>query len=519
MLSYEKFVNLPPNEKDKIYSDLLEKEHNYESVYGRNEKGEITKFYSKIAAHRVLMNYKVINISGDYRNNLLYTNGCYVGEASRDIIEFGEDNKISFNELTNYIWGKIIHPMDSNANKNVIETLKAIAMETRTPISKINIGDRYINFKNCILDTMTWKTIKHTPDIIFTSKVQANYNSDKTDISGTLFEKYLLSSLGPDFINLIQEIIGYIFSDSMAAQKFFVLTGSGSNGKSIFLNIIKEFYTEYSASTLQQLEKQEFVADLLGKKLNISGDIDSSYIENTALLKQLIGQDSVSARFLHGNPFKFINKAKLFFSCNKIPQTSDKTNGFIRRLVIIPFNKKIEESNKIIDLDKKIIEKEIDIIVSWAIEGLKRLQSNNFVFSDNKEVKEVMKLYKDNNNSVIEFLNTFTINDSCKFIPKTEFKDLYEAWCKSERLQPLGRNAMNQTLLEYGIREGKNNKASYRYWNNIEWALDIKEVNGSYRFVNEPTLIKVDSEFDNEQNLIDEQEGKQESDNIITLFG
>jgi putative DNA primase/helicase len=123
-----------------------------------------------------------------------------------------------------------------------------------------------------------------------------------------------------------------------------LLNGEGQNGKSILLNLIESFFSKanVSAETLHALldkSTERFAsASVFQKMVNVDADISPDVIfDNTEILKKLTGNDSHRAEEKYKKPFFFRNFAKLFFSCNKIPETQDLSDAFFRRMIIINF--------------------------------------------------------------------------------------------------------------------------------------------------------------------------------------
>lgn len=120
-----------------------------------------------------------------------------------------------------------------------------------------------------------------------------------------------------------------------------LLVGKGLNGKSILLRLVERFLgrDNVSGETLQRLLKEKFsVANLFKKMANVDADVSHDIIfNNTGVLKKLTGNDLHIGEHKYKKPFKFPNHAKLFFSCNKIPETD--TDAFFRRILQINFTK------------------------------------------------------------------------------------------------------------------------------------------------------------------------------------
>jgi putative DNA primase/helicase len=442
---------------------LLEAEE-FSNYYEYGEEGNITGFYSKIMLDRVLEQFEIINPTGAEEDSFIYKDGVYQKS----------DN------LKSWIYSKL-SMADKHITRNIKEELRVIAISQKVDPDSINADGNLINFKNGIYAIDQDLLIPHDYSIPSTIQINANYSGFCNDeFENSLFFKYINTSFDKELIPIVQEVIGYCLSNLTEAQKMFILVGEGKNGKSVFISILNAFFDKSFISNveLKDLCKHEFVARLYNKSINTCADISNEYMENTGLLKQILGEDNFEARPLYSNPFSFKNRAKMVFSANDLPQTSDKSYAFLRRMLIIDCNKRITEENKIKFLAEKIIASEMDLIASWAIKGLQRIIKNNFVFTDCKKTKSAIEDYKLRNSSISRFITDFcnVKTDDNIFIPKIEFMEMYKRYCLTENSKPLGTKNINETMTENGIYEKHTSLYSGRYWKGIAWNNLIKEL-------------------------------------------
>ena len=94
-------------------------------------------------------------------------------------------------------------------------------------------------------------------------------------------------------------------------------------------------------------------------------------------LKQIVSGEKIEARRLHQNPFSFVPRVKLLLSANGLPQTHDRSNGYYRSYDVLKFEVQIPENQVDQNLKQKLRE-ELPGILNWAVNGLARLQNNNW---------------------------------------------------------------------------------------------------------------------------------------------
>lgn len=207
----------------------------------------------------------------------------------------------------------------------------------RTPTITGDPVPQYINFRNGLYDWRAHVLYDHAP--IVPSTVQLG-----TDIiPGSVcpnFDAFLASVLPPDMIGTAWELIGYLMYSGNPLHKAVMLIGEGRNGKGTFLRAVTALIGEQNttATSLKDLADNRFSpARLLGKLANIAGDIDGSYMENTATFKAITGEDVISAERKGLDGFDFKAWAVPVFSANRIPPSADVTSGYLSRWLVLKF--------------------------------------------------------------------------------------------------------------------------------------------------------------------------------------
>lgn len=296
-----------------------------------------------------------------------------------------------------------------------------------------------IALENGIYDLSNDLLIDFDPSIIIKNKLPVSYQPDAYDeVTDRTLDKICCHD--KELRQLLEEMIGYLLLRRNELGKSFILTGSGSNGKSTLLDMIKHFLgpDNYSSLALEELGHRFKTAELFGKLANIGDDIDSEYIHSNAVFKKLVTGETVNVERKGRDPFEFNNYAKLIFSANEMPRINDRTDGLMRRLIIIPFNAKFSVDDEDFDpfiIDKLLTDKAMQYLLNLGLTGLKRvLQRKQFTLPE--IVQQEMKQYETMNNPVLAF-----INDGAKIEnePTREVYLKYNAWCHENGLRPLSQ--------------------------------------------------------------------------------
>ncbi|MGV1070287.1 phage/plasmid primase, P4 family [Clostridium perfringens] len=328
-----------------------------------------------------------------------------------------------------------------------------------------------VNVRNGLLDIRDMSFKEHTPSYLSTVQLNVEYNPQA---HCPQFEKFLNEVLDCRLIPLVQEILGYLLTTNTSAQKSFVLLGPARTGKSTLLWVVE--YLLLGKKNVSNIPWQEIgdkfkTAELLGKLANVFSDLPSKSIDDTGIFKVVTGEDYLMAEKKNKNPFKFRPFARLVFSCNELPKNYvDRTEGFYRRLIIVPFNRQIDK-NKIDKALKYKFQREKEGILNWALEGLKRLYENNFEFSENELTDEVKKEYKRENNNVISFVEECCEIDSLFSCSRIELYESYKEFCGEAGLKVLSQIKFNKELEgNFNVTRARNRKL--RLWNGIRIKLD-----------------------------------------------
>ena len=328
-----------------------------------------------------------------------------------------------------------------------------------------------VNVRNGLLDIRDMSFKEHTPSYLSTVQLNVEYNPQ---VDCPQFKKFLNEVLDCKLIPLVQEIVGYLLTTNTASQKAFVFWGPARTGKSTLLWVVE--YLLLGKKNVSNIPWQEIgdkfkTAELLGKLANVFSDLPSKSIDDTGIFKVVTGEDYLMAEKKNKNPFKFKPFARLVFSCNELPRNYvDRTEGFYRRLIIVPFSRQIEKSK----IDKSLkykFQREKEGILNWALEGLKRLYENNFEFSENELTDGVKKEYKRENNNVISFVEECCEIDSLFSCSRIEIYEAYKEFCVEAGLKALSQIKFNKEL-EGNFNITRSRSGKLRSWNGVRIKLD-----------------------------------------------
>ena len=203
----------------------------------------------------------------------------------------------------------------------------------------IRVNPYILNLENTRYDIRSGKCLPFDPDVIEFDRIPVKYDPSAycADLDKMLNRVFLGDK---EVINLFEEMIGSILIKHNRYQKGFLFYGSGSNGKSTILDLIKTFLSppNYSTIALERVTERFITAELEHKLANIGDDVDNVIIKDTGTLKKIFAGNTIMVERKSEKPFMIEPYATHIYSCNAIPRSFDKSDGFYRRWMIIPFN-------------------------------------------------------------------------------------------------------------------------------------------------------------------------------------
>lgn len=422
----------------------------------QSEPVESAHFIDRSGINQVSKN-KSVSISNDRLASILAENHTFIkvegllyvwSEDSSHYLHFSSEYADHF--IRRNIPANFKNKITSNSIKEIIQWIKAEFSQDIESTEQNTCNDELILFKNCILNLRTNQTLTPSNKYFFTSTINANYKSFKFDYN-THFEKFMDDITGGNKLlyDRLQELFGAVISNTRSIKYIPYLVGVKDSGKTLTLKLLESLIGEKYCTNLSfdQLNKSEYLAELIDKKLNTCAETSELTLNRLDILKKLSGNDPLMARPLYDSPVKFVNKALLIFAGNHLPSISsaDNLNAFSKRIEIFPFNHPTTKDKQDPDLlSKLIIEK--DYIVSWAVIGWQRWHSNNFKFTSCKEVINLADNYNKQTNSVDAFINDCCIFDSTYKVHSHVLEQAYLNYCNAENLPAVSTKSFNQSL-------------------------------------------------------------------------
>lgn len=350
---------------------------------------------------------------------------------------------------------------------NNIYTLFLQDIELEVSFEELNKYPSYwICFQNGMYDTKTKELRPHNPKYRAINQIPHKYEPN-VKYEGTKTEEYLhFICEEQDSREMLLQFIGYSLTKDVGQQKFLVLNGEGGTGKSTVIRMIEALTGSSNVSNISLTDLQQRFASfgLMGKLLNSCADLEISALEDTSIIKKILGEDTLRAEQKGRDAISFKSYAKLIFSTNELPLVkSEKTNGFYRRLLVLTMNKVPLQKNP--NLFQELLS-EVDYLLQLSVQAVERMYQQGTITVSEASEKAVLQLRADSD-TVEAFLQEFCVDDEKGRIERTELYNKYNAFCEDTDRQSLTKNNFYKSLRIKGYCEIKT--SGYRYFKGINY--------------------------------------------------
>lgn len=306
----------------------------------------------------------------------------------------------------------------------------------------------------------------HSPEDYIT-KITAAGPGDKgkglwLDALDTIFCK------DKSLIDYVQQIVGMAAVGRVYLESLIIAYGEGRNGKSTFWNAVARVLGTYSgnmsADTLTVGCKRNVkpeLAEAKGKRLIIAAELEEGMRLNTSVVKQMCSTDEIFAEKKYKDPFSFTPSHTLVLYTNHLPRVGANDPGTWRRLIVIPFNARIEGSGDVKNYADFLVSEAAPAIMAWIIEGAKKAISRNFHIPCPACVEDAIKSYREDNDWLGHFLNDCCEVERGGMAKSGELYREYRVYCQQTGEYTRSTADFYNALETAGFRKQKKKDGAY----------------------------------------------------------
>lgn len=364
-------------------------------------------------------------------------------------------------DVRHRITGKLGNDWTRSKADDVVAHLRDGSPELweRPPRDRINRG-------NGILDLADGQLGEHDPAFLSPVQVAATHDPAATCPA---VDRFLADTVGDEVAAIFYELAGYLVTPDNALQTAVMLRGSGENGKSTALNLLAALLGRPNVSSvpLHRLDEDRFAgADLYGKLANIAADLDARALHASSTFKAITGGDAVRGERKFRPAFDFVPYARLLFSANAAPPTSDASHAFFRRWLIVPFERRFAPGDA--GFDPRIIERlttpaELSGFLNRGLSALVALHERGR-FTATDETERAAERFRLDADSVAAFLVERCVIEPDARVGRPDLYGVYDRWCREANRGALSRQRFNARLEELVPSVAERVVQGTRYW-------------------------------------------------------
>jgi putative DNA primase/helicase len=342
------------------------------------------------------------------------------------------------------------------ASRRTVSAILKLAQSHKLIARTANQFDQHkhlLNTPGGTIDLDTGLTLPHNPEDQIT-----RITKGKPDGQAPQFLRFLDEiTLGDiDLQNYLQRLAGYWLTGHTHHQQVHFIIGPGENGKSKFMDSIKETMGDYAQVTALDLfakkppggHSTDF-ADLMGLRLMYSSETDGDEQLSADKLKALSGGESIKARKMRSDNIEFRPEGKFVLVGNHEPRFVRIDNGLRRRILIIPFN--FVPKEKDLFLEAKLF-RELDGILDWALKGARLNAKERGLGAKPEVVKQATSRYFSKSDSIAQWLHEYCYPNPGAKTFKTRLWDSYLGACVAIGAAPEDRKQFFKILSnKYGF--------------------------------------------------------------------
>ncbi|OVE79282.1 hypothetical protein BVY01_02890 [bacterium I07] len=351
--------------------------------------------------------------------------------------------------------------LDSESNHRIRATLeraKSIQQLSKTT-PDFDSHPWLIGCPNGLIDLKSGDLWQGKPSHLITLSTNVEYDqraaSNKWD---TFLSQVFDDDL--DLIDFVHRFVGYSLVGVTSEQVFAMCYGTGSNGKSVFLEAISRCFGHYAGNTpFSTFEYSRYrasaipndLAALAGKRLVSVSEVNEESRWNVGLIKTVTGGDPLTVRFLHKEFFTYYPQFTIWVAVNHKPKVSDTSDSFWRRVRLIPFLKQFKGEDRDTKLSDKL-KSEYPGILAWMVRGCLEWQKRGL--TPPKVVERATQEYRTEEDKIRTYLAERTLSGAEFKVKARELYQDYQNWCKGIGENYLSATKFGTKLKELGVPKG-----------------------------------------------------------------
>jgi putative DNA primase/helicase len=333
--------------------------------------------------------------------------------------------------------------------------------------SELDRDPHLLGVQNGVVDLRAGRHLFNQPEMYITRYCNAAYDRDAKCGQWLQFLDQIFEG-DIETIESVQRLLGCTLLGLSGEEILVICYGHGSNGKSVFSNVVHAIMGGYAVTAPPSLltarkpndnSPRNDIAAIAGARYLSVNEIQAGDRLDEQVVKMLAGREPISARFLHQEFFTFFPFFTPWLRTNHKPVVTGQDDGIWRRLVLLRFGRTFTDAEKDPALEQKLLA-ERDGILRWMVEGAQKYLQDGLRLSP--RMKAELTTYRRESDLLGEFLADKTVPSPGSKTNQGLLFNEYREWCEKEAgVRPISKKSFTQRLAERGYPEGKSGAARF----------------------------------------------------------
>lgn len=310
-----------------------------------------------------------------------------------------------------------------------------------------------LNVRNGVLDLETLELREHASPLMLTKLAGVGWDPELGNPKATWvpeecprFWQFLLEIFQQNLgiIQSVQQALGYSLTGWTGERCIFLCYGTGANGKSTLLNLIKAVLGDYAGVvppttlTVRKMDegRGDDLASLQGKRMVLAQETEGGARLAEALVKRLTGGDPISCRRLYHDWFEYTPEFKIWLATNHKPVLTHTDPSIRARIRLLPFQVEIPREQWDVRLNEKLLQ-EGPGILRWLVKGVQELQEQDMAISWDRSVVDATENYFSEQDVLGQFIDEALEYGPSATLRTRDAYDAYLQWIKPTGHEPL----------------------------------------------------------------------------------
>jgi putative DNA primase/helicase len=356
---------------------------------------------------------------------------------------------------------------EKSEQRSRVEAMLSLARSELALVVHVEALDRdpfALNTVSGIVNLRDGQLRDHAPAAMMTKLAPAFYFPGATCPRWLRFLDRIMGG-NLELIEFLQRAAGYSLTGDTSEQVFFMLYGSGSNGKSTFLEVLRSILGDYALAAAAETFMVKAsagipndIARLRGARFVTAVETEDGRRLAETLVKQMTGGDTLTARFLHREYFEFRPTFKVWLATNHKPTIRGTDFAIWRRVRLIPFAVTVPEE----DRDKRLAGKLLDEsagILAWLVEGCLRWQTRGL--GEPEAVKAATDTYREEQDPIRQFIDECCLIDVGLRERTGALYAAFREWCEKNGRHVTNSMTFSLRLQERGLAAGRDRQGRF----------------------------------------------------------